>query len=170
MPGLQPNRVLLLASAFVRRYAGREVKAYFDSGVIVKLYVPEPNSEEAIDLVRGTDAGLPFSQLHEDEVKNAIRLKRRRKELSDTDVGIAFRRIHEDLTEGRLYRPRFDWPDVWTKAERFSDLCAQQVNCRTLNTLHVALATVLGFSEFVSFDLRQRDLAAKVGLHVRPCP
>lgn len=146
------------------------MKAYFDSGVVVKLYVSESNSKDATALVQDVAAGLPFSQLHENEVKNAIRLKRRRKELSDTDVGIAFRRIHEDLTEGRLYRPRFDWPDVWTKAERFSDLYAQQVNCRTLDTLHVALATVLGFSEFVSFDLRQRDLATKVGLHVRPCP
>lgn len=144
------------------------MKAYFDSSIIVKLYVPESNSEEAAGLVQRSGAGMPFSQLHENEVRNAIRLKRRRAELTDAEVEIAFCRITEDLAEGRLYRPRLDWVEAWTKAEALSALHAHKVNCRTLDTLHVALATILGFREFVSFDLRQRELAAITGLLVRP--
>ena len=144
------------------------MKAYFDSAIIVKLYVPESNSEEAAGLVQRGGAGVPFSQLHENEVRNAIRLKRRRAELTDAEVEIAFRRIAEDLAEGRLYRPRLDWVEAWTKAEEFSALHAHKVNCRTLDTLHVALATNLGFKEFASFDLRQRELAAMTGLRILP--
>ena len=144
------------------------MKTYFDSAVIVKVYVPEANSAEAAGLVRRSNAGVLFSQLHENEVRNAIRLKRRRAEVTDAEVEIAFRRIVEDLAEGRLYRPFPDWVGVWTKAEELSALHAHKVNCRTLDTLHVALAIILGFREFVSFDLRQRELAAITGLHVRP--
>ena len=144
------------------------MKTYFDSSIIVKLYVPESNSEEAAGWVQRSGAGVPFSQLHENEVRNAIRLKRRRAELTEAEVEIAFRRMAEDLAEGRLYRPRLDWAEAWTKAEKFSALHAHKVNCRTLDTLHVALATILGFREFVSFDLRQRELAAITGLRVRP--
>ena len=144
------------------------MSAYFDSAIIVKLYVPEVNSADVVSLVRKSGVGMPFSQLHENEVRNAIRLKRRRAEVSDVEVETAFRRIEEDLAEGRLGRPQMNWPDVWTKAETLSAQHAAHVNCRTLDTLHVALAMILGFRDFVSFDERQRSLAAAAGLRVRP--
>jgi predicted nucleic acid-binding protein len=144
------------------------VKRYFDSAVIVKLYVPEPNSRDAFELVRDSGAAVPFSQLHENEVRNAIRLKRNRGELSDAEVATAFYRLDGDLSAGLLFRPTFDWSVVWTKADNLSDAHARHVSCRTLDTLHVALATVLGFREFASFDIRQRQLAVRAGLHVRP--
>ena len=144
------------------------MKAYFDSAIIVKLYVPESNSEDAAGWVQQNSAGVPFSQLHENEVRNAIRLKRRRGELTDAEVEISFRRMVEDLAEGRLYRPGVDWETVWTKAEELSARHAHKVNCRTLDTLHVALAMILGFRELVSLDLRQRELAAATGLRVHP--
>ena len=144
------------------------MKAYFDSAVIVKLYVPESNSQEAAGLVQKRGAKVTFSPLHENEVKNAVRMKRRRAELTEAEVEIAFRRMAEDLAAGLLYRPRLDWGDVWTKAEDLSASHARKVNCRTLDTLHVALATILGFKEFVSFDVRQRELAAMTGLRVSP--
>ena len=144
------------------------MSAYFDSAIIVKLYVPESNSAEAVRLVRRSSAGVPFSQLHENEVRNAIRLKRRRAELSDVEVETAFRRMQEDLAAGRLCRPPVDWVRAWTMAEDLSAQHTHQLNCRTLDTLHVALATILGASEFVSFDERQRALAKAAGLHVRP--
>ena len=144
------------------------MKAYFDSAVIVKLYVPESNSQEAAGLVQKRGAGVPFSQLHENEVKNAIRLKRRRAELTEAEVKTAFRRMEEDLAAGLLYRPGLDWGGVWTKAEDLSAAHAHKVNCRTLDTLHVALAMILGFKEFVSFDVRQRELAVMTGLRGSP--
>jgi predicted nucleic acid-binding protein len=144
------------------------VKAYFDSAIIVKLYVPETNSIDAARLIQQHGTSVVFSQLHENEVKNAIRLKRRRAELTDVEVESAFRRIQEDLAEGRLHRPDVEWVETWARAEELSALHAHQVNCRTLDTLHVALALTLGFRDFVSFDERQRLLAAAAGLHVRP--
>jgi predicted nucleic acid-binding protein len=144
------------------------VNVYFDSAIIVKIYVPESNSADAASLIRKFGAAIPFSQLHENEVANAIRLKRRRAELSDFDVEAAFRRMREDLDEGRLRRPHVDWPEVWTKANELSARHADRVNCRTLDTLHVALAIALGFRDFVSFDERQRSLATAAGLRVRP--
>jgi predicted nucleic acid-binding protein len=144
------------------------MSAYFDSAIIVKLYVREVNSAEAVSLVQRSGTDILFSQLHENEVRNAIRLKRRREELSDAEVETAFRRIQEDLAEGRLSRPHPDWAQAWTKADELSAHHAHHVNCRTLDTLHVALAMILGFREFASFDERQRSLATAAGLRVRP--
>lgn len=144
------------------------MRAYFDSSVIVKMYVPEPNSKEAASLIRRSGSGLPFSQLHENEVRNAIRLKRRRAEVSHEEAETAFRRMQEDLAEGRLSRPQVDWGQAWAKTDELSARHSHQVNCRTLDTLHVALAAVLGFKEFVSFDERQRALATAAGLRTRP--
>lgn len=76
--------------------------------------------------------------------------------------------MQEDLAEGRLHRPQIDWAETWAKAEELSARHAHQVSCRTLDTLHVALATILGCREFVSFDERQHSLAPAAGLRVRP--
>lgn len=57
---------------------------------------------------------------------------------------------------------------VWDKAENLSAQYACLVNCRTLDTLHVATALLLGFRDFVSLDRRQRSLAEHVGLRVKP--
>lgn len=40
--------------------------------------------------------------------------------------------------------------------------------CRSLDILHVAAAQKLGASEILSFDTRQRALAAQMGLRVKP--
>ncbi len=57
---------------------------------------------------------------------------------------------------------------MWDKAENLSAQYACLVNCRTLDTLHVATALLLGFRDFVSLDRRQRSLAEHVGLRVKP--
>jgi hypothetical protein len=51
------------------------VTAYADSGVIAKLYVPEPNSPEAARLVSSYAPPLALTHLQALEVRNALRLK-----------------------------------------------------------------------------------------------
>ena len=56
------------------------MKVYLDSSAIVKLYAPESDTAAVAEYVRGLTDPLPFSHLHEIEVKNALRLKVFRRE------------------------------------------------------------------------------------------
>ena len=144
------------------------MSAYFDSGVLIKLYVPEPNSSDAAAWVRQYSGPIVFTQLHENEVRNAIRMKAARKQITDAQLRTALASITADIEQGIMHRPALDWVSAWQTAEQLSHRYARETLCRTLDTLHVAVAQVLGISDFVSLDERQRKLAAKAGLRVMP--
>jgi predicted nucleic acid-binding protein len=144
------------------------VSAYFDSAVLIKLYVPEPNSSDAVAWVRQYAGPIIFTHLQENEVRNAVRMKAARKEISDAQLRSALASVTADVEQGTLCRPALDWASAWHTAEQLSHRHAHATLCRTLDTLHVAVAQILKISDFVSFDQRQRKLAAKAGLHVKP--
>jgi predicted nucleic acid-binding protein len=141
---------------------------YFDSGVIVKLYVPEPNSAEAIRLVTAARPPAPLTDWQAIEVRNALRLKRFRGEITPSQLRSALRAFAEDERLGRWQRPVLDLGETIRRAEVISRKLAPALGCRTLDIVHVAAALILGMRDFVSFDGRQRQLAKKVGLRVRP--
>jgi predicted nucleic acid-binding protein len=66
--------------------------------------------------------------------------------------------VHERVT--------VSWPDVFATAEALSAADGVTTLCRSLDTLHVALALELGATEFCTFDLRQSRMAASAGLTV----
>lgn len=135
---------------------------------MVKLYARESNSREAADLLDECGSPLLFTGLHEAELANALRLKQRRGELTDYELHHAMRLVESDLNAGLLTRPTLDWPAVWKTCRELSGHHAVATGCRTLDALHVAAAIVLGARTFVSFDVRQRNLAGRAGLKLRP--
>lgn len=76
--------------------------------------------------------------------------------------------MREDLSSGLLRRPDLDWPAIWRRCRELSDRFALTTGGRTLDALHVATALILGVQVFVTFDVRQRELAREAGLKVRP--
>jgi hypothetical protein len=51
-------------------------KIYIDTGILVKGYIKEVNSLEALVILEAAGTPLFFSHIHELELPNAIRLKR----------------------------------------------------------------------------------------------
>ncbi len=74
--------------------------------------------------------------------------------------------LQADLTEGVIERVTVSWPDVVATAEALSAAHGVGTLCRSLDTLHVALALELGATEFCTFDLPQSRIAAAAGLNV----
>ena len=138
--------------------------AYLDSSALIKLYVKEEKSETVAKYVRALAAPLPFSQLHDLELKNALRLKLFRKEATRKRVEASIRLVDQDLTDGVLQRPALSWIDVFGRAQELSGEYSSQIGCRSLDLLHVASATLLDLTDFMTFDDRQGILAFKVGL------
>ena len=51
-----------------------------------------------------------------------------------------------------------------TRAAKLSREYSRRLGTRSLDVLHVASALELGFSMFISFDIRQQNLVKAVGL------
>ena len=144
------------------------MSGYFDSAVIAKLYVQEATSPEAINLVQADDAPYILTHWQELEVRNALRLKVYRGEITIEELRESLGAFAEDIAAGRWQRPDYELANVHDLAEQLSAVHAADLGCRTLDILHVAAAVVVGAKEFVTFDSRQRALAKKAGLKARP--
>ena len=142
--------------------------AYADSGVIAKLYVPEPNSPEAVRLVSSYAPPLALTHLQALEVRNAFAVEglpqRDDPRTASSDVVAA----GGGRSSRRWQLPRYALSDVYREAEELSGKHAASTGCRSLDILHVAGATVLGVRDFLTFDARQGKLARKARLRVLP--
>ena len=142
--------------------------AYFDSAIIVKLYVQEATSPDAIRLVGSYVAPYVLTQWQELEVKNAIRFKAFRAEITAAEMNQSIAAFEQDIATGRWQRPAYTAATIEQKADELSAGHSAALGCRTLDIIHVAAALVLGATEFVTFDGRQGALAKQVGLTVKP--
>jgi predicted nucleic acid-binding protein len=142
--------------------------AYFDSANIVKLYVSEATSPDAIRLVGVYAAPFCLTQWQALEVKNAIRLKAFRNEITTAEMGQSIAAFEQDIATGRWHRPVYAAATVEQKAEELSASHSAVLGCRTLDIIHVAAALVIEAREFVTFDVRQAAMARQAGLTVKP--
>lgn len=144
------------------------VGAYFDSGVLVKNYCRELTSPQAISFILAEPLPLPLTHLQEAEIRNALRLKLFRREMSASALKGALSLLDEDIREGRFERPAYHAGAVYRRAEFLSRHHTATTGARMLDILHVAVALEIGAVRFVSFDQRQRAVAKKAGLKVVP--
>ena len=79
--------------------------SYFDSSIIVKLYVQEANSADAIRLVSGYSAPYALTSWQTLEVKNAIRLKAFRHDITPDEMTQSIAAFEQDIAVGRWMRP-----------------------------------------------------------------
>ena len=142
--------------------------AYFDSAIIVKLYVQEATSPDAVRLVGAYAAPYGLTQWQELEVKNAIRLTAFRAEISAAEMNQSIAAFEQDIATGRWQRPTYTAATVEQKVDELSAGYSATLGCRTLDIIHVAAALGLRAKEFVTFDARQGALAKQAGLTVKP--
>jgi len=141
---------------------------YFDSGVIVKLYVQEATSLDAVRLANGYTAPYPLTQWQALEVRNAMRLKAFRGEITLVEMSGSIAAFEQDIAAGRWQRPGYSVAEVERRSEDLSSSHSAALGCRTLDIIHVAAALAIGADEFVTFDARQRALAERLGFAVKP--
>ena len=139
---------------------------YYDSSVLVKLYVREESSDTVTAFLISQGEAVFVNSLHELEIRNALRLKRFRDEIDDSQLTASMAMLESDLATGRLVRGRFDWHRVCTEAERLSFDLTADTGVRTIDLLHVAAALDQEASGLVSLDHRQRAAARASGLDV----
>ncbi len=141
---------------------------YADTGVMVKGYVLESDSEAAIGILNFLGEHLLYSHLHSIEIPNAIRLKRFQGEITKSQEIAANRAFLSDIESGVLTHCDYDLGEVFLLAERLSAKHSAIIGSRSLDLLHVAAALESGATHFASLDLRQRRVATLSGLKLLP--
>ena len=137
---------------------------WLDTSALISLYVPGARSERVARILRRAGEPIPFSQLHELELVNALRLRVFRREVRSKLVDATLARIGEDLHDGVLRRVAIEWPAALAKAIELANHYTSRLGCRSLDLLQVAAATISGSRRFVTADLRQITVARRAGL------
>ena len=143
---------------------------YHDPGVPVKLYVREESSDAVVRSLAVRGEAVIVNDLHELEIRNALRLKRFSDEIGDQQLAASMAMLASDLAAGRLIRGGIDWGSVCAEAERLSATMTVAVGVRTIDLLHVAAALDRMASGLVSLDHRQCAAARASGFDVIELP
>lgn len=139
---------------------------YFDTSVIVKLYVLEDGSEEIFNFIKKNKKPLLLNQLQETELNNAFSLKAFRKEMSSIQLSALTTKFQRDIAMGRFVRQKVDWSNIWKLAQKLSKKYSISIGCRTMDIMHVAIASHINASFFFTNDERQKKLALALGMNV----
>ena len=137
---------------------------YLDTGCFVKLYYPEIDSPRVIALIQGQP--ICYTPLHELEFVNALELKVFHQNAVAAQVTAARALVEVDLKAGVLVSVSIDWGDTFRQAAKLAEQHTGLLGCRSLDVLHCAAAKIVGVTEFISTDLRQKKLAAAMGLNL----
>jgi uncharacterized protein len=136
---------------------------YLDASALVKLLVPEPESDALNRALVGIEDVI-VSDLALTETASALGRRMREGRLSSAQSRRLYREAEKLAASCRRAEIA---PPVHRRAERLL-LTASTIPLRTLDALHVALAIETGAATLVTFDPRLRDAAASQGLFVAP--
>ncbi len=142
--------------------------AYADTSFLARIYTPHADSTKAVAWMQRAREALPFTPLHRHELRNAVRLRVFRREISAEQRKEAFREVAADLADAILAHTTIPWTETFREAERLAAAHTETLGVRSFDLLHVALAIALGAAEFLTFDARQAALAKAAGLKVKP--
>ena len=140
--------------------------AYFDTSVVTKWYLPEPDSADALRVRARFAPPAVLTHLHRVELVTAWHLKVFRREIAKPIIDQAWGHVEDDVAAGIWQLPDYDPVEVYSEAESLSRRHTATLGARSLDILHVAAAIVLEASAFVTHDDRQARLAKVAGLRV----
>jgi predicted nucleic acid-binding protein len=142
---------------------------YCDTSFLGALYLPGEEFEPGARELASTFAEpMAFPWLSELELCNSVYRGAGRNIYSRRVCTSILRQIAQDKATGLLLSWPLDLVPHFRKAMELSKQFTPTYLCRSLDVLHVAAACLLEAAEFASFDIRQRKLAAGVGL--KPLP
>jgi uncharacterized protein len=138
---------------------------YLDASALVKLYLPEPESDDLDAIVQGRN-DLIVSDLAISEIVSALSRRRREGILPALACARLHRKILADVQAG-FYRKSDLTVAVHREAERLL-LAIDDVGLRAADALHLSSATLADAASIVTYDRRMSEAAIRIGLHALP--
>jgi predicted nucleic acid-binding protein len=143
---------------------------YWDTSALIKLYVPENDSQVFLDLLASSNAAVVTADIASVEVLCTLH---RKETVGDLRIGGAealFERYLADTHSGRIMLIP-NGRDITATARRVVAHAYQQSSplfIRSLDALHIASAIIASADAVVATDKRLRDVATLMGLTVLP--
>ena len=142
---------------------------YCDTSFLLAVYVQRDFfNPYALKIAVKFKDPIPYTLLGELELRNGIHRAFAAQIVSRSEHDAISGQISRDEADGFLHRSPVNQADHFAKARELSKRYTPTLSSRSLDILHVATALLLGVTDFVSFDLRQRTLANATGLIVLP--
>lgn len=148
--------------------------AYPDASFLCGIYRRQDNSPAAAAHFKAMPEALHVSSLLLFEFRQALRfqvwlhVQNPRKGFTQAECDTALADLQSDLDSGVTVIVPADWSDVHHLAEKLSAIHTSTRGQRAFDLLHIATALHLEARDFLSFDDRQRELAKREGLKVKP--
>ena len=141
---------------------------YTDSSFLFSLYAQDANTGRAAELAETLHGALIVTPLQRFELRNALRLSVFRGDIAEDECRRLLDLIEADTKTGALVETPVAWAEVYAEAEALSAAHTGKLGTRASDVLHIAAAAALGAKAFYTFDARQKTLAAKAGMKVKP--
>lgn len=125
------------------------MRDYADSGFICSLYAPDANTDRACGYMDKQSEAIAFSWLNQVEFRNALRLRVFRKEITASESDHSLNLFLNDLSAGVFKNVEAAHSNVLIETERLSAQHSKKLGTRSLDILHVAIASVLGCERFI---------------------
>ena len=139
---------------------------YADPSALLKLYIKEPQSRVVAAWRAQIPAPLLITHHGRLELINGIGLAAHRASINEKMHEAALAALDNDFEQGRYAQADLLWRATLKRAMEVSREFTRLLGCRSLDVLHVASALELGLQVFVTFDVRQKQLARAVKLKV----
>ena len=142
--------------------------AYGDTSFLFSLYAQDANTPHAARIAGDLHSSLMLTPLQRYELRNALRLATFRGDITAKVCQSLLETVEADIKAGALVETPVAWAEVFAEAEALSAAHTETLGTRGFDVLHVAAAAALGAKNFYTFDARQKALATKAGMKVRP--
>ncbi len=140
---------------------------YLDTAILIKLLVPEPDSELFQDAL--ANEHLSSCELAVTEVWSALLAKERSQRISHPQRTAAWRVFEERVALKQLLLHPLN-SVVLRKANRLLERCYPSVPLRALDAIHIAACDLSQDFPLCTTDRRMRDAAKLLGLPLFPDP
>ncbi len=140
---------------------------YCDTSFLLSLYILDSNSEEAFERAKNISVSLVWTRWHELEFTTALESRVRRGATDREQADAVYADVRKQRSGSSIFKtPVIDWNDVWSESTELAAKEARNVECRSLDVVHIGLCLSLQIEDFLSFDQRQNTLAKQVNLCV----
>jgi len=137
---------------------------YADPSALLKLYLNEPQSRAMTTWRAKIKGSLMVTHHGRVELLNGIGLAAHRGMVTDAVGDAALAALDDDFEQGRYTVTDMLWRATMKRAGDLSRQYTRRIGCRSLDILHVASALELKCRSFLTFDVRQQQLARSVKL------
>jgi predicted nucleic acid-binding protein len=140
------------------------VDVYIDPSALSLLFLHQEGSREIAAWRRRHSGPLPVTHHGRTEIVNAIAVAVFRGEIDISEAEQAWGWIDSEFANGRFFQADILWRAALDRSSELSRQFSPTLGTRSLDVLHVACALELRLKKFLTFDMRQGELATSAGL------